>query len=59
MASAISVALRGRPAAGQRKPEMYAADLVSPLEEVGDSDISVAARRIRAHPEAAAQADST
>ena len=52
-----SVALRGDLPPGSGKPEMYAADLVSLLKEVGDFDISVAAYP-EVHPEAkSAQAD--
>ena len=51
------VALRGDLPPGSGKPEMYAADLVSLLKEVGDFDISVAAYP-EVHPEAkSAQAD--
>ncbi|PWC15356.1 methylenetetrahydrofolate reductase [Brenneria corticis] len=51
------VALRGDLPAGGGKPDMYAADLVSLLKEVGDFDISVAAYP-EVHPEAkSAQAD--
>ncbi|RLM26660.1 methylenetetrahydrofolate reductase [NAD(P)H] [Brenneria alni] len=51
------VALRGDLPEGDGKPEMYAADLVSLLKEVGDFDISVAAYP-EVHPEAkSAQAD--
>ncbi|CAK9887002.1 MAG: 5,10-methylenetetrahydrofolate reductase [Candidatus Erwinia impunctatus] len=51
------VALRGDLPPGGGKPEMYGADLVSLLKEVGDFDISVAAYP-EVHPEArSAQAD--
>jgi len=51
------VALRGDLPAGGGKPDMYAADLVTLLREVGDFDISVAAYP-EVHPEAkSAQAD--
>ncbi|MGM3175096.1 methylenetetrahydrofolate reductase [Dickeya lacustris] len=51
------VALRGDLPAGGGKPEMYAADLVSLLKDVGEFDISVAAYP-EVHPEAkSAQAD--
>lgn len=51
------VALRGDLPPGAGKPEMYGADLVSLLKEVGDFDISVAAYP-EVHPEAkSAQAD--
>ncbi|AFJ48880.1 methylenetetrahydrofolate reductase [Shimwellia blattae] len=51
------VALRGDLPPNSGKPEMYAADLVSLLREVGDFDISVAAYP-EVHPEAkSAQAD--
>ncbi|QTF10381.1 methylenetetrahydrofolate reductase [Brenneria izadpanahii] len=51
------VALRGDLPEGGGKPEMYAADLVALLKEVGDFDISVAAYP-EVHPEAkSAQAD--
>ena len=51
------VALRGDLPPGSGKPEMYAADLVTLLKEVGDFDISVAAYP-EVHPEAkSAQAD--
>jgi len=51
------VALRGDLPAGHAKPNIYAADLVSLLKEVGDFDISVAAYP-EVHPEAkSAQAD--
>ncbi len=51
------VALRGDLPPGSGKPEMYGADLVSLLKEVGDFDISVAAYP-EVHPEAkSAQAD--
>lgn len=51
------VALRGDLPPGGGKPEMYAADLVTLLKEVGDFDISVAAYP-EVHPEAkSAQAD--
>lgn len=51
------VALRGDLPPGGGKPEMYAADLVSLLKDVGDFDISVAAYP-EVHPEAkSAQAD--
>ncbi|MFC0141134.1 methylenetetrahydrofolate reductase [Erwinia mallotivora] len=51
------VALRGDLPPGAGKPEMYAADLVALLREVGDFDISVAAYP-EVHPEAkSAQAD--
>ncbi|WP_431224528.1 methylenetetrahydrofolate reductase [Serratia sp. L9] len=51
------VALRGDLPAGGGKPEMYAADLVTLLKDVGDFDISVAAYP-EVHPEAkSAQAD--
>ncbi|MEC5319582.1 methylenetetrahydrofolate reductase [Brenneria populi subsp. brevivirga] len=51
------VALRGDLPPGGGKPEMYAADLVALLKEVGDFDISVAAYP-EVHPEAkSAQAD--
>lgn len=45
------VALRGDFPGGTGKPEMYAADLVALLKEVGDFDISVAAYP-EIHPEA-------
>ncbi|MGG7714254.1 methylenetetrahydrofolate reductase [Klebsiella aerogenes] len=51
------VALRGDLPSGSGKPEMYAADLVTLLKDVGDFDISVAAYP-EVHPEAkSAQAD--
>ena len=51
------VALRGDLPPGSGKPDMYAADLVTLLKEVGDFDISVAAYP-EVHPEAkSAQAD--
>ncbi|MDI9227608.1 methylenetetrahydrofolate reductase [Serratia bockelmannii] len=51
------VALRGDLPPGSGKPEMYGADLVELLKEVGDFDISVAAYP-EVHPEAkSAQAD--
>lgn len=51
------VALRGDLPPGSGKPEMYAADLVTLLKDVGDFDISVAAYP-EVHPEAkSAQAD--
>ncbi|ORM62539.1 5,10-methylenetetrahydrofolate reductase [Pantoea rodasii] len=51
------VALRGDLPPGSGKPEMYGADLVALLKEVGDFDISVAAYP-EVHPEAkSAQAD--
>ncbi|MBC3381841.1 methylenetetrahydrofolate reductase [Serratia fonticola] len=51
------VALRGDLPPGGGKPEMYAADLVSLLKDVGDFDISVAAYP-EVHPEAkSAQSD--
>ncbi|EMO7189062.1 methylenetetrahydrofolate reductase [Pluralibacter gergoviae] len=51
------VALRGDLPPGSGRPEMYAADLVALLKEVGDFDISVAAYP-EVHPEAkSAQAD--
>lgn len=51
------VALRGDLPAGSEKPNIYAADLVALLKEVGDFDISVAAYP-EVHPEAkSAQAD--
>ncbi|EXU76416.1 methylenetetrahydrofolate reductase [Erwinia papayae] len=51
------VALRGDLPPGAGKPEMYAADLVALLREVGDFDISVAAYP-EVHPEAkSAQSD--
>ena len=51
------VALRGDLPPGGGKPEMYGADLVALLKEVGDFDISVAAYP-EVHPEAkSAQAD--
>ncbi|MBJ3815230.1 methylenetetrahydrofolate reductase [Shimwellia pseudoproteus] len=51
------VALRGDLPPGSGKPEMYAADLVALLRDVGDFDISVAAYP-EVHPEAkSAQAD--
>ena len=51
------VALRGDLPPGSGKPEMYGADLVSLLKDVGDFDISVAAYP-EVHPEAkSAQAD--
>lgn len=51
------VALRGDLPPDSGKPEMYAADLVALLKEVGDFDISVAAYP-EVHPEAkSAQAD--
>ncbi|EJE4020029.1 methylenetetrahydrofolate reductase [Escherichia coli] len=51
------VALRGDLPPGSGKPEMYASDLVTLLEEVADFDISVAAYP-EVHPEAkSAQAD--
>lgn len=51
------VALRGDLPAGSGRPDMYAADLVALLKEVGDFDISVAAYP-EVHPEAkSAQAD--
>lgn len=51
------VALRGDLPPGAGKPEMYGADLVGLLKEVGDFDISVAAYP-EVHPEAkSAQAD--
>ena len=51
------VALRGDLPPGSGKPEMYGADLVGLLKEVGDFDISVAAYP-EVHPEAkSAQAD--
>ncbi|ACZ78761.1 MULTISPECIES: methylenetetrahydrofolate reductase [Dickeya] len=51
------VALRGDLPLGGGKPDMYAADLVTLLKEVGDFDISVAAYP-EVHPEAkSAQAD--
>ena len=51
------VALRGDLPPGSGKPEMYASDLVTPLKEVADFDISVAAYP-EVHPEAkSAQAD--
>ncbi|WP_330984247.1 MULTISPECIES: methylenetetrahydrofolate reductase [Enterobacterales] len=51
------VALRGDLPPGSGKPDMYAADLVSLLKDVGDFDISVAAYP-EVHPEAkSAQAD--
>ncbi|MGE9553096.1 methylenetetrahydrofolate reductase [Erwinia amylovora] len=51
------VALRGDLPAGGGKPEMYGADLVALLKEVGDFDISVAAYP-EVHPEAkSAQSD--
>lgn len=51
------VALRGDLPAGSGKPEMFGADLVALLKEVGDFDISVAAYP-EVHPEAkSAQAD--
>lgn len=45
------VALRGDLPPGSGKPDMYAADLVTLLKEVGDFDISVAAYP-EVHPEA-------
>ncbi|EMH4165163.1 methylenetetrahydrofolate reductase [Pluralibacter gergoviae] len=51
------VALRGDLPPGSGRPDMYAADLVALLKEVGDFDISVAAYP-EVHPEAkSAQAD--
>lgn len=51
------VALRGDLPPGSGKPEMYGADLVALLKEVGDFDVSVAAYP-EVHPEAkSAQAD--
>ena len=51
------LALRGDLPPGSGKPDMYAADLVTLLKEVGDFDISVAAYP-EVHPEAkSAQAD--
>lgn len=51
------VALRGDLPEGSEKPNIYAADLVALLKEVGDFDISVAAYP-EVHPEAkSAQAD--
>lgn len=51
------VALRGDLPSGGGKPDMYAADLVTLLKEIGDFDVSVAAYP-EVHPEAtSAQAD--
>ena len=50
------VALRGDLPPGSGKPDMYAADLVTLLKEVGDFDISVAAYP-EVHPEAKSAQD--